>query len=117
MTGLPASSCQRGMGRRQASESGMVALSTAFGRLATVGTDADPSPDRFSTYLGSGPNKQVLSIRIWPPDRHILLSPAPITKERLQSNPRVRALRHTQVRVKGSSLKHAEALPCIRYTV
>jgi hypothetical protein len=45
------------------------------------------------------------------------IDPAPITKEPFQSNPRVRALRHPQVRVKGSSLKHAEALPCIRYTV
>jgi hypothetical protein len=75
MAELPASSCQRGMGRHQASKSGMVALSTAFGRLATVGTDADPTPDRYSTYLGSGPNKQVLSIRIWPPDRHSLFEP------------------------------------------
>ena len=41
----------------------------------------------------------------------------PVIQEALQSNPRGRALRRPQVLVRGSTLRHAAALPCIRPTV
>ena len=105
---LPASSCRaavatRPMGTAPCEElvrGNAMSASHQAPSCPCVRSVRDPRP---ASCLGAGGNRISRRFRF--------------TEEPFQSNPRVRALRRPQVRAKGSRLRHAAALPCIRHTV